>query len=251
MKRKVFIVMSLFLSIVLSLFLSFSSFSQTIPKSQGFVSDYENLFTTEQKSKLTKILSDYEDSTTIEIAILTVPDFESDIADFAQKTATEWGIGKKGINNGLLIVISKNKKVLRSQTGYGLEGYLPDGWLKHTGDSVSIKYTDDYEKTLYFVNKIKERIGKEGYSEDHNKELIKNNKKSEKKPGLLKWMIQNVPWYVWIGLIVGWIILFFIWPEGALWIVYILLSSSGKGGGGGGKGFGGGSFGGGGSSSKW
>lgn len=232
------------------LFLSLFSYSQTIPKSQGFVTDYENLFTSGQKSQLTKILSDYEDSTSIEIAILTVPDFESDVADFAQKTATEWGIGKKGINNGLLIVISKNKKVLRSQTGYGLEGYLPDGWLKHTGDSVSIKYSDDYEKTLYFINKIKERIGKEGYSEDHNKELIEKNKSTEEKPGLLKWMLQHVPWYVWVGIIVGWIILFCIWPEGALWLLYFLITA-GKGGGGGGKGFGGGSFGGGGSSSKW
>lgn len=90
------------------LFLSYFSFSQTIPKSKGYVSDYENIFTPEQNAALTKLLTEYENETTIEIAILTVPDFESDIDDFAQKTATEWGVGKKGVNNGLLIVLSKN-----------------------------------------------------------------------------------------------------------------------------------------------
>ena len=229
------------------------SYSQTIPKSKGYVSDYENIFTPKQNADLTKILEDYENETTIEIAILTVSDFESDIADFAQKTATEWGIGKKGVNNGLLIIISKNKKILRSQTGYGLEGYIPDGWLKHTGDSIAIKYfsmNNYYDGATIFVNQIKERIGKEGYSEEHNKELVEKNKESN-EPDILDWMIENIPWYYWVGLIVGWIILFFIWPEGALWIIYILLSSGKSGSGGGGKGFGGGSFGGGGSSSSW
>lgn len=235
------------------LFLSLFSYSQTIPKSKGYVSDYENIFTPEQNDQLTKILTDYENETTIEIAVLTVPDFESDIADFAQKTATEWKIGKKDINNGLLIIVSKNKKILRSQTGYGLEGYLPDGWLKHTGDSIAIKYfsmNNYYDGTTLFINQIKERIGKEGYSEDHNKELIDKNKESKEKPGILTWMIENIPWYVWIGIIIGWLILLVVWPEGALWLLYIVLSG-GKSGSGGGKGFGGGSFGGGGSSSKW
>ena len=244
MKRKVFIVMSLFLSIVLSLFLSFSSFSQTIPKSQGFVSDYENLFTPEQKSKLTKILSDYEDSTTIEIAILTVTDFESDIADFAQKTATEWGIGKKGINNGLLIVISKNKKVLRSQTGYGLEGYLPDGWLKGIGDETAEEYfkkDNFYEGTINIINECKTRIEKDGgYNYDNNELLSAKHKKQTK---------DIITWIVIIIVII--IILCVIFPDTfGLFIISLIFggnSNSGSSGGG----FGGGGFGGGGAGGSW
>lgn len=233
------------------LLFSYFSFSQTIPKSKGYVSDYENIFTPEQNQQLTKLLEDYETETSIEIAVLTIHEFESDIADFAQKTATEWKIGKKDINNGLLIVVSKNKKVLRSQTGYGLEGYLPDGWLKHTGDSIAYKYfafNNYYEGITTFVNQCKERIGKEGYSEEHNKELIGKNK-STGDESLFEELLKIMPWWGWVLIIVVWFIWFIIDPSSALWFLFIFFSrgsgSSGS------KGFGGGKFGGGGSSSKW
>ena len=131
--KKIFFVLSF-------LFLSYVTFCQTIPETKGFVTDYENLFTPEQNRELTKLLSDYESQTSIEIAVLTVSNYESDISDFAQKTAEKWGVGKEGLNNGLLIIISKNKRILRTETGYGLEGYLPDGWLRLQGDSIVNKY---------------------------------------------------------------------------------------------------------------
>ena len=46
------------------LFLFYFTFGQTIPKKSGLVSDYENLFTLEQKDNITKILSEYEKETT-------------------------------------------------------------------------------------------------------------------------------------------------------------------------------------------
>lgn len=147
------------ITILSFLILSYTSYTQTIPEYKGFVTDYENLFTAEQNAELTKILTDYEKETSIEIAILTVNNFESDISDFAQKTAEKWGIGKKGVNNGLLIIISKNKKILRTETGYGLEGYLPDGWLKLQGDSIVEKYFNNNivnstkKDTLEILNK--------------------------------------------------------------------------------------------------
>lgn len=152
--------MKKFFLLLATFILSYVTYSQTIPVSKGFVTDYENLFTPEQNAELTKILTDYEQATSVEITVLTVKDFDSDIADFAQKTATKWGIGKKDINNGLLIVLSKNKGVLRSQTGYGLEGYLPDGWLKLQGDSIVQKYfknelvTSTKKDTIEVLNKV-------------------------------------------------------------------------------------------------
>lgn len=227
------------------LFVSMYSFSQEIPKQKGFVSDYENIFTTKQAKEITKILSDYEKKTSVEIFVLTISDFD-DIFTLAQETFTEWGIGKKGVDNGLLIIISKNKKIMRSHTGYGLEGYLPDGWLKHTGDSIGIKYPNDYYNGLLeYINLITNKIGDE-YDKDVNSDIIKENK-SDEEESILAWMIENIPWYYWVGLIFVWFILLLIWPEGALWIVFILLSGGKSGSSGGG----GGSSGGGGSNSSW
>jgi uncharacterized protein len=185
------------------LFIGSLTFGQTIPKPVGFIADYEKIFTPEQTSQLRKILLDYEKETTIEIAVLTIDSIETDTGDFAQKTAEQWGIGKKGINNGLLILISKSKHVLRTQTGYGLEGYLPDGWLKHIGDSIASNYKGKYyEGTVELINKCKQRIGKEGYSQDHNKELIKQNKKKSEDLSPIEWMLKHMSWW-WLLVVFG------------------------------------------------
>lgn len=239
------------LFLLLFLLLSYSTFSQTIPKSKGYVSDYENIFTPEQNSQLTKLLLDYEKETTIEIAILTIPDFESDAADFAQKTAEQWGIGKKDVNNGLLILMSKNKGVIRFQTGYGLEGYVPDGWLKHIGDSVISVSKNSYDIPILLIERIKQRIGNEGYSQDHNKELITKNKKKQKDVSAVEWMLTHMSWYWILIIVIIWIIIFIISPDTALWILFFALSKGDNDSSSDSKGFGGGLFGGGGSSSKW
>lgn len=229
--------------------LSCVTFSQVVPENKGPVSDYEDLFTPQQEEDLVKMLRDYEQETSIEIAILTVSDYESDISDFAQKTATAWKLGKKGIDNGLLIVISKKRGVLRTQTGYGLEGYLPDGWLKHTGDSIGIKHQADYYGGMIdYIGKCKERIGKEGYSVDHNKELAEKNKKNKKKKSLIGQLIDILPWWGWVLIVLVWIVIFILDPELAINILLLGLLEGGSSGGGS---SGGGKFGGGGSSSKW
>lgn len=239
--KKLFLVLSAF-------FISYLTFSQDIPKCKGYVSDYESLFTAEQNSNITRILSDYEKETSIQIFILTVPEFESDIADFAQNTFTNWKIGQRGVDNGLLIVISKNKRIFRSHPGYGLEGYLPDAWIKHTGDSIGIKYAGQYyDGVLMYINQIKERIGSE-YSKDNNEKLINSSNTYEKEINITD-LIKKIPWYFWVIIIVAWFILLLIKPDAALWILYIFILS-GKNGGSGGSG-GGGNSGGGGSNSKW
>ena len=299
------------------LFFGYVTYCQTIPANKGHVSDYENLFTPEQNAELTKLLTDYEAQTSIEIAILTVNDYESDIADFAQKTAEKWGVGKKELNNGLLIIISKNKRILHPATGYGLEGYLPDGWLKLQGDSIVQKYfknsvaTTTKKDTLEILNKVTNvlnqgktfldenvsdpdlrkvlsdvkvikkdstkkvvkftadstsryfdgtkafvlacmnRIGKEGYSEDANKKLIKENEKTKKDESIISWIFHNVPWWGIVILVILIIALFIIDPDLAINLIFLGLLKGGSGSSGSGGGFGGGKFGGGGSSSRW
>ena len=237
----------LFFTLIL---LSFLSYSIDVPKTQGFVSDYENIFTPDQTENLKNILSEYETATSIEIAILTISDYGDDIFNFAQETATQWGIGKEGVDNGLLVIISKNNNEFRVQTGYGLEGYLPDAYLKNIGDSITSSYFKNeqyYEGTLIFINSCKFRIEKEGgYTEETNKELIKEN-----KPNEFLLLLKSVPLWVWILLGGIWLIIFFKNPKFALdilLIVFYILASGGKDKG---KGFGGGKFGGGGSGSKW
>jgi len=143
------------------------SFSQKLPDydpSHRWVTDLGGLFTPEQNNQIYQMLDQYEKQTSIEIAVLTVCDFESSPEDFSQKTAEKWGVGKKGVNNGIFIMISKCKvpHVFRVDIGYGLEGYLPDGWVKLQQDSIKIKYLQKsqyFEGTVALINKFTTKIG--------------------------------------------------------------------------------------------
>src|SRR6185295_16176706 len=80
------------------------------------------------KQSLEQQLSEFEHSTSNEIAVVTVPSLEGDtIEDYAVRLFKEWGIGKKGKDNGILILVAPNERKVRMEVGYGLEPQLTDG----------------------------------------------------------------------------------------------------------------------------
>lgn len=114
--------------------------SVDFPKPLGFVSDYEFVFTPPQKQALEKFLATYEDTTSREIAVLTIDtlnQFEN-IDDYTNALGNYWGVGKKDKNNGLLIVMSLKHRKIRISTGYGVENMLTDSICKQVIDSVII-----------------------------------------------------------------------------------------------------------------
>lgn len=93
----------------------------------GFVNDYANLFSTEQKSLLERKLSDFEATSTNEISVVTISSLEGDaVENYADKLFQEWGIGKPKTDNGVLLLIAKEDRKMRIEVGYGLEGALTD-----------------------------------------------------------------------------------------------------------------------------
>lgn len=96
-------------------------------KPSGFVNDFANVLTADQKSNLENILSDFQKQTTNEISIVTIPTLNDEpIEDYANTLFREWGIGSKTNNNGVLLLAAINDRKLRIEVGYGLEGALPD-----------------------------------------------------------------------------------------------------------------------------
>ena len=66
----------------------------------------------------------------VEFAVVTLPSIgDAPLEDFTLKLARQWGVGNKKNNNGLLLVLVLDQRRVRFETGYGLEGYLPDGLL--------------------------------------------------------------------------------------------------------------------------
>ncbi|OGX83476.1 methanol dehydrogenase [Hymenobacter lapidarius] len=108
--------------------------AQTIPSRPNpprLVNDLANLMQPGEADALERKLVAYNDSTSSQIAVVTVPSLEGDeIASYAQKLYQAWGIGSKENNNGILILVANQEHVARIQTGYGLEGAVPDAIAK-------------------------------------------------------------------------------------------------------------------------
>lgn len=104
------------------------SMAQQFPeKPEGFVNDYAHVLSPVQVAMLDHKLSAYRDSTSNEIAIMTVDSLQGYAIDqFSLKVLDTWGIGQHDKRNGVLIFVAVKNRQMRIEVGYGLEGSLPD-----------------------------------------------------------------------------------------------------------------------------
>ena len=97
-------------------------------KPRGMVSDFAEVIDQNMESQITALVQEVEQKTSAEIAIVTVPSLEEgDSETMAVELYKKWGIGKKGKDNGVLILVSVQDRAVRIEVGYGLEAILPDG----------------------------------------------------------------------------------------------------------------------------
>jgi uncharacterized protein len=95
------------------------------------ISDPANLLDEETYSLINSKLTFLEDSTGTQVALVMLPSIGEAIPrDFAHKLFNLWGIGKKGMDNGLLILFVLDQKRVEFETGNGLESILPDAICK-------------------------------------------------------------------------------------------------------------------------
>jgi len=136
--------------LLLFVFVFQSAIAQKIeprPEPPMAVNDYGHFLEPFQKDALEQKLRNYNDSTSSAIVIVTVPDLQGyDIPQLSLKYLREWGIGTKGKNNGVLILVSKAERKARIETGSGMEGVLPDILCKQIIDERMIPFfkQDDY-----------------------------------------------------------------------------------------------------------
>lgn len=142
---------------ILSLFLiSLSTIAQkdlpTKPEPPRLVNDLANLFTSTQINSLEKMLVAFDDTTSTQISVVTVSSlYDYDIDEFTDRLAEKWGVGRKGKDNGVMILIKPKLKdgekgYARISVGYGLEGAIPDVYANRiiNNDMIPHFKTGDY-----------------------------------------------------------------------------------------------------------
>lgn len=182
-----------------------------LPKPEGWVNDFSGVINSEYKNKLTSLISELEAKTSAEIAVVTVESISPyGEAEYARMLFDNWKPGKKGKDNGVLVLLAIKERRWRIETGYGVEGVLPDGLCGEIGRNYMIAYFKEgkYGEGLYAgvtaIAKIisdNEKISISGLEEIPARQ-------ANQEPPIIAYLfvpafffIWNLPWPFIIGLI--------------------------------------------------
>ncbi|WP_455498864.1 TPM domain-containing protein [Coprobacter sp.] len=140
---------------------------ETIPNvhlqnAQTFVSNPDTILSTSAEKQINILLDSLQAKTSAEVAVVAVNSIgDADIKQFATELFNLWGIGKREKDNGLLILFVLNQRKITFETGYGIEGILPDAICKR----IQMQYmlpefkTGNYDKgMLQGINAIYNRM---------------------------------------------------------------------------------------------
>ncbi len=98
-----------------------------VPALVGHVTDQTGTLTQEQRSTLEKTLSAFEARKGMQLAILLVPTTAPEaIEQYALRVAEQWKLGRKKVDDGVIVLVAKDDRTVRIEVGYGLEGALSD-----------------------------------------------------------------------------------------------------------------------------
>ncbi len=103
--------------------------AETMPsKPDRYFNDYAGVVDQTAAAELNEQLAQFERDTSTQLLVVVYRSMqsESDVADYTQRIAQTWGVGQKGKNNGAVLFVFVADRKMFIQTGYGLEGALPD-----------------------------------------------------------------------------------------------------------------------------
>jgi uncharacterized protein len=118
---------AIFLAVLLCALLSPLALAQDYPAPNGYVNDFSGLISAEAKARIEDRLINLEKDTSVEVAVAIIDSLNGDpIEDYASGLFEEWGIGKKGQDNGVLFLVAWDDRKTRIEVGYGIEGVITD-----------------------------------------------------------------------------------------------------------------------------
>lgn len=123
-----------------------------LPDYSGWVNDFAGVLSDEHKGRIASLIEKLEKETSAEVAVAVVDSLRFyDDATYANLLFEKWKIGKKGKDNGLLLLLAVKERKVRIETGYGLEGILPDGLCGEILDSYVVPHlrNGEYSEGLY------------------------------------------------------------------------------------------------------
>lgn len=144
------------------------------------VNDFANILDENKSSQLESALVKFARETSTQIVVVTVADLDGyDKADYAVRLAEKWGVGQKGKDNGIVILIKPKVGNSKGQvfiaTGYGLEGVLPDAIVNNAivdNEMIPRFKQGDYFGGLVAGIKVMMEITREEYTAENYQQSV-------------------------------------------------------------------------------
>ncbi len=139
------------------------------PEYSGYVNDYAGVLDSSSSANLENLLAKIDTETSAEIAVVIIESLEGiTIEEYTVGLFKDWGIGKKGKDNGILMLASTEDRAVRIEVGYGLESVITDLEAGNILDDIMIPnlregnfYSAFYESALFVGDEIYKEYGLE------------------------------------------------------------------------------------------
>jgi uncharacterized protein len=111
------------------------------PRDAGvWISDPANVIA-RRKDEINRLIGDLERETSAEVAVVVLPTIGRLVPkDFAVALLAKWGVGKAGKDNGVLVLHILDQRRIEIETGYGMEGILPDAKCHWITEEIAVPY---------------------------------------------------------------------------------------------------------------
>jgi uncharacterized protein len=114
-----------------------SLLAKDVPYLSGHVNDTAGMIPGAVRDRIEATLAAFEKQTGAQVAVLTVGSLDGEVLeDYSLKVAQTWKLGRKGVDDGVLLLIAKGDRKMRIEVGYGLEGKLTDAQSRRILDDV-------------------------------------------------------------------------------------------------------------------
>ena len=133
---------------------------------QGYVNDFAGVLNATTVEKLTEVSTEVDQKAKAQIAVVTIKTLEGDAEeDFANHLFQKWGVGYKGTDRGVMVLLATDDHKYWTEVGYGLEPILPDGKVGGFGrDMVPLLRQGDYNgAVMQMVRQIAEVIAQDSH----------------------------------------------------------------------------------------
>jgi uncharacterized protein len=122
---------------VLTTALALAAPAKEVPYLAGHVNDTAGMIPPAARARIEADLVAFEKATGAQVAVLTVDALGGEpLEDYSLQVAQTWKLGRKGVDDGVLLLIAKDDRKMRLEVGYGLEGKLPDVVCKRILDDI-------------------------------------------------------------------------------------------------------------------